>query len=329
MLRYLAYTSYSARNSHQAPKGRMKPERNSWKEQSSPPLGARIFRDIAGSQSLPAHLTSTTLMRTMMRTRAPLAERGNDLYETQPVAVRALLDAEPLPHRIWEPACGPGAIVRELRAAGHDVLATDLIDYQSPDQDFANRDFLLERSLPSDIEAILTNPPFKLVNQFAEHAIKLCPKVCLLLRLAFLESKCRTPILERSPLARIYVFRERLPMMHRAGWQGRRTTNPTAYAWFIWDRAHKGPRTTHGSRRETRKRFRCTEHLWGIRWQISATACDAGQLTTCLTGTPRSPSLIRHRQRNRPPAPKTLQDRKLPRSSMRRDRDNPLVKGSA
>ena len=55
------------------------------------PLGARIFREIAGSQSLPAHLTSTILMGTMMRTRAPLAERGNDLYETPPVAVRALL----------------------------------------------------------------------------------------------------------------------------------------------------------------------------------------------------------------------------------------------
>jgi hypothetical protein len=69
--------------------------------------------------------------------------------------------------------------------------------------------------------------------------------VCLLLRLAFLESKSHTPILEEGSLARIYVFRERLPMMHRAGWQGRRTTNPTAYAWFIWDRAHKGHPTMH------------------------------------------------------------------------------------
>lgn len=180
-----------------------------------------------------------------MRIRAPLVVRGNDLYETPPVAVRALLDAEPLPHRLWEPACGPGAIVRELRAAEHDVLASDLIDYQSSDQDLANRDFLLEQVLPSGIEAIVTNPPFKITTQFAAHAIKLCPKVYLLLRLTFQESIRRTPILEGGSFARVHVFRERLPMMHRAGWQGPRATNPTAYAWFIWDRAHKGDPTFH------------------------------------------------------------------------------------
>ena len=52
---------------------------------------------------------------------------------------------KPLPQTIWEPACGPGAIVRVLRDAGHRVIATDLVDYRSPDQDHAGRDFLLER----------------------------------------------------------------------------------------------------------------------------------------------------------------------------------------
>jgi hypothetical protein len=73
-----------------------------------------------------------------MRIRAPQAERGLDhLYETSPVAVQALLRAEPLPTHIWEPASGPGAIARVLRAAGHQVLATDVVDYKSPDQDHA------------------------------------------------------------------------------------------------------------------------------------------------------------------------------------------------
>jgi hypothetical protein len=49
--------------------------------------------------------------------RHPLAERGNDLYETPVEATRALLGAVPLPSRIWEPACGRGAIVNVLRAA--------------------------------------------------------------------------------------------------------------------------------------------------------------------------------------------------------------------
>ena len=86
------------------------------------PLGARIFREIAASQSLRAYLTSTILMGTMMRTRAPLVERANDLYEIPPVAVRALPKAEALTHRIGEPAGGPGAIAHELLAAWHNVL---------------------------------------------------------------------------------------------------------------------------------------------------------------------------------------------------------------
>ena len=114
--------------------------------------------------------------------------RGNDLYETPYVATLALLRAASLPQTIWEPACGRGAIVRALRNAGHRVIATDLIDYHSPDQDHAGRDFLLERRAPDGVEMIVTNPPFKLAAQFAAHALSLCPRVAMLLRLSFLES---------------------------------------------------------------------------------------------------------------------------------------------
>jgi hypothetical protein len=62
--------------------------------------------------------------------RSPLAERGHDLYETPAVAVQALLRVERLPHVIWEPAAGRGAIVQVLRVAGHRVVAQDL--EQSP-----------------------------------------------------------------------------------------------------------------------------------------------------------------------------------------------------
>src|SRR5258705_7904102 len=106
-----------------------------------------------------------------MLIRHPDPARGNDLYETPEVATLALLRAEPLPRTIWEPACGPGAIVRVLRDAGHRV-----IDYRSPDQDHAGRDFLLERRTPNGVEMIVTNPPGKLASQFAAHALSLCPR---------------------------------------------------------------------------------------------------------------------------------------------------------
>jgi hypothetical protein len=173
--------------------------------------------------------------------RHPLAERKNDLYETPGVAVEALLRVERLPHRLWEPACGPGAIVRALRAAGHEVLASDLVDYGDPTH-FYRRDFLMEK-LPRGCEGIVTNPPFKLVEQFVAHAIEICPLVVMLLRLAFYESDRRSDILEGCGLARIHCFRKRLPMMHRAGWEGRKANSGMAFAWFVWDRAHGGSTT--------------------------------------------------------------------------------------
>ena len=160
-------------------------------------------------------------------------------------ATLALLRVEPLPGTIWEPACGPGAIVRVLRDAGRRLIATDLIDYRSPDP---GRDFLLERRAPHGVEMIVTNPPFKLAAQFAAHALSLCPRVAMLLCLSFLESgnekttagRARLIALDGGHLARVFVFIDRLPMMHRDGWTGNRVPNPTGFAWYVWERGHTG-----------------------------------------------------------------------------------------
>jgi hypothetical protein len=178
--------------------------------------------------------------------RAPIVERKNDLYQSPPEAVRALLGVERnLPLHIWEPACGPGAIVNVLRAAGHRVYASDLVDYGCPNS-HARRDFLMERALPENVGAIVTNPPFKNAGEFVAHALDLCPFVIMLLRLAFLESEKRRSILDGGMLARVHVFRKRLPMMHREGFDGPKGNNSgMAFAWFIWERGHRGPATLH------------------------------------------------------------------------------------
>jgi hypothetical protein len=172
--------------------------------------------------------------------RTPLSERGHDLYETPAVAVEALLRVEQLPHRIWEPAAGRGAIVRVLRAHGHEVVAQDLVDYSVQAQSHG-RDFLLESRAPDGVDTIVTNPPFMHADKFVAHALELCPRVVMLLRLAFLESQRRTSILEGRGLARIHVFRKRLPMMHRAGWEGRKGNSGMAFCWMVWDPNHIGP----------------------------------------------------------------------------------------
>jgi len=172
--------------------------------------------------------------------RHALSERGNDLYETPDVAIEALLRVEPLPKTIWEPACGPGAIVSVLRRHGHEVYATDLIDYGCPDST-PRIDFLMEQTAPYFIGAVVTNPPFKLAAQFVGHALTIAPKVVMLLRLAFLESEGRRAVLDGGHLARVHVFRNRLPMMHRDGWTGPRSSSAVPFAWFVWERGHRGP----------------------------------------------------------------------------------------
>lgn len=172
--------------------------------------------------------------------RAPLSDRKDDLYETPPEATRALLGAESLPHRIWEPACGRGAIVKVLRDAGHEVIAGDLVDWGCP-LSTKGVDFLMEHRAPFDLDTIVTNPPYKLATEFVTHALDLCPRVIMLLRLAFLESERRRPILDTGHLARVHVFRNRLPMMHRDGWEGPRATSSMPFAWYVWDRNHSGP----------------------------------------------------------------------------------------
>jgi hypothetical protein len=77
-------------------------------------------------------------------------------------------------------------------------------------------------------------------------ALQLVPRVYFLLRLAFYESEDRSPILENGTLARVRVFRKRLPTMHRHGWTGRKASSQIAFAWFVWDRGHNSGETISG-----------------------------------------------------------------------------------
>jgi hypothetical protein len=194
------------------------------------------------------------LDRSIQTQRRPLSERGDDLYETPACAVEALLRVEKkIPHRIWEFCCGRNAIVNVLRAHGRDVFASDLVDYGDPTAHY-RWDFLMERAPPPGYgECGLSNPPFKLAAQIVAHAIELdIPLIIVLLRATFLESGAtgrtkqaafRRFVLDEHPPARVHIFSRRLPMMHRAEWQGRKASSGMATGWFVWDRNHTGPTT--------------------------------------------------------------------------------------
>jgi len=165
----------------------------------------------------------------------------NDFYPTPPGATWALCNLGILPKLVWEPACGDGSMANVLHAAGHAVVATDLIDRghgYSP-VDFLRCPWLLA-------PAIVTNPPFNLADEFVEHALALrAPIIAMFLRLKYLEGfKRHQRIHSRAPLASVLVFKERVKFFSgdadiadQPGW------NTEAFAWFIWRQGHNAEPT--------------------------------------------------------------------------------------
>jgi hypothetical protein len=157
--------------------------------------------------------------------------RAADFYETPYSMTRQLLDREPFPSEVLEPACGGGAIVRVLNEAGHTVTAYD-----------RETCFLQESRR---FESILTNPPFSKAFEFILQA-KRCAgsKFAFLLPLSYLHGKQRYDAIYTEstfPLARVHVF-VRYPMLGEPLRQdGRYRTGMMVYAWYVWDRNHVGP----------------------------------------------------------------------------------------
>lgn len=173
-------------------------------------------------------------IRTRARGGKDPGRQADDFYRTPASCSRALLAVETLPHRVWEPACGDGAISRVLEDAGHDVLSTDLVDRGYGE---AGRDFLMEHAATD--RAIVTNPPFSLADSFVLRALDLgAPVVALLMRLAWLEGQARAETLWRPhPPSRVWVFSARQTL-----WRGDQARpegangGAVAYGWFVWTR---------------------------------------------------------------------------------------------
>lgn len=162
------------------------------------------------------------------------ADRGDDFYPTPTVAIEALIriEGDDIPWVLWEPACGDGAIVEPLRKTGRTVIATDLVD-----RGLGGGVDYLQTPLPDKrIAGIITNPPYRLAQEFLEKAIQEVPYSAWLLRMNFVESMSRLPFFKRTPPARIWVSSRRLPMMHRDGWEGPKAPSNVCFAWFIFER---------------------------------------------------------------------------------------------
>jgi hypothetical protein len=156
--------------------------------------------------------------------------KAADFYPTPADVTQALLDAlgpQPRPLRIWEPACGTGEMARVLREAGHEVYATDLHyrGYGAQGVDF------LQVS-DDGLDAIITNPPFEIAEEFIRHALKQAPLVAMLLKSNYWHTKRGKQLFADCPPTMEYKLTWRPAFL-----QKERGNSPLMdCSWHVWRR---------------------------------------------------------------------------------------------
>lgn len=193
----------------------------------------------------------------VMQRRAEAHDSLDD-FPTPPWAGRALCEmllqrGVPLERQsCWEPACNRGYLVRGLADYFDRVIASDVHDYGWEGMGWQG-DFLLD--WPEDLPAvdwIITNPPFRLADQFIRMGLSRARVgVAMLVRTAFDEGEGRyTDLFRDLPEAFAFPFVERV-VMHRSALRraGQKYWDPaandgegavksastaTAYQWLVW-----------------------------------------------------------------------------------------------
>ena len=128
----------------------------------------------------------------------------------------------------WEPACGEGHMARPLAEYFAEVHASDVHPYGYGEVS----DFLF--CGPREADWIITNPPFRLAEQFIVTGLSRARSgVAMLVRTAFLESVGRYEgLFKPYPPAAVLQFSERVPM-HK-GKLTETGSTATAYCWIVW-----------------------------------------------------------------------------------------------
>lgn len=205
-----------------------------------------VERAIAARVAQGLEPTRRNLRHAIGTRSASKEDRGDNLYETPIEAMRTLLALEAFSPTVLEPACGRGAILRPLEDAGYDVRIADLVDRGTATKDGeiqAVGDFLGMPATEGKPD-IVTNPPYGgVMNGFIAHALRehRPRRMALLLNLNVLagfDDPDRNFFMDEWPPARIWVFKRRLPMMHRDGWTGPTASSQMNTAWLVWEKTN-------------------------------------------------------------------------------------------
>ena len=152
--------------------------------------------------------------------------RALDFYPTPPDVTHALmkfLHISPA-ELVWEPACGNGAMAEVIFEYGHDMITTDL---RETGYGQGGIDFLREYR---NCDAIITNPPFSISEEFIRHALKQARIVAMLLKSQYWHAAKRKTLFQEYPPAFV------LPLTWRPDFMGgERGGAPTMeVAWTVW-----------------------------------------------------------------------------------------------
>lgn len=180
-------------------------------------------------------MTQNTSSAVMQRRKE--AHDSLDDFPTPPWATRALLhhliDVQLWPYvdgmSCREPAANRGHMVRPLREYFGRVEASDIHDYGAG---FPVQDYLFGPP-PPHTDWTITNPPFRLAEQFITRALQCSDSVAVIVRSAFLEGVGRHRDLFRVHRPRLVLqFTERV-VMHKGKLSPKGST-ATAYCWIVW-----------------------------------------------------------------------------------------------
>jgi len=173
----------------------------------------------------------------VMSQRIEAADSLDD-FPTPPWATRALMehvigDKRAVASMVClEPACGVGHMSKVLREYFAKVHDADVCDYGYGQV----RDFMTYPHPTNAYDWVITNPPFRLAEEFVLRALPIARiGVAILARTVFLESAGRyRAIFQNTPPTEFAQFVERVPMIK--GRLDKTATTATGYCWLVWDK---------------------------------------------------------------------------------------------
>lgn len=178
----------------------------------------------------------------VMAQRTEPADSPDD-FPTPPWATRALLEYIISPKEnlaaqtCLEPACGAGHMAKVLYEYFREVRCSDAYYYGYGEI----RDYLTYPYETNAVDWVITNPPFRLAEEFVLRSLQVARKgVAILARTVFLESVGRyNRIFREQPPAVFAQFVERVPMVK--GRLDRNASTATGYAWLLWEKGNIDP----------------------------------------------------------------------------------------